>query len=158
MQLGFVWHLRRREVWGNETRVWEFSTPKASLELYRKIPKISPGAYIFQRPFLRGLFLEGLLHGGAYFRNFTVPLFSSEVQWRVIGCSAAQSKCGRENRKIRLPYNFRASIHSRPALLSLVRGERIYETFMIYLKAFPFLTQETCIFHREKHLKPMILP
>ena len=26
---------------------------------YRKIPKISPGAYIFQRTFLRGLFLEG---------------------------------------------------------------------------------------------------
>ena len=26
---------------------------------YRKIPKISPGAYIFQRAFLRGLFLEG---------------------------------------------------------------------------------------------------
>ena len=25
-----------------------------------KIPKMSPGAYIFQRPFLRGLFLEGL--------------------------------------------------------------------------------------------------
>ena len=24
---------------------------------YRKIPNISPGAYIFQRPFLRGLFL-----------------------------------------------------------------------------------------------------
>ena len=33
---------------------------------YRKIPKISPGAYIFQRPFLRGLFLEGLIFGGAY--------------------------------------------------------------------------------------------
>ena len=28
---------------------------------YRKIPKISPGAYIFQRPFLKGLFLEGLI-------------------------------------------------------------------------------------------------
>ena len=28
---------------------------------YHKIPKISPGAYIFQRPFLRGLFLEGLI-------------------------------------------------------------------------------------------------
>ena len=28
---------------------------------YRKIPKISPGAYIFQKPFLRGLFLEGNL-------------------------------------------------------------------------------------------------
>ena len=26
---------------------------------YRKISKISPGAYIFQRPFLRGLFFEG---------------------------------------------------------------------------------------------------
>ena len=33
---------------------------------YRKIPKISPGAYIFQRPFLRGLFLEGLIFAGAY--------------------------------------------------------------------------------------------
>ena len=28
--------------------------------------EISPGAYIFQRPFLRGLFLEGLIFGGAY--------------------------------------------------------------------------------------------
>ena len=29
---------------------------------YRKIPKKSPGAYIFQRPFLRGLYLEGLIY------------------------------------------------------------------------------------------------
>ena len=36
---------------------------------YRKIPKISPGAYIFQRPFLMGLFLEGLIFGGAYLRG-----------------------------------------------------------------------------------------
>ena len=36
---------------------------------YRKIPKISPGAYIFQRPFLRGLFLEGLVFGGAYLQR-----------------------------------------------------------------------------------------
>ena len=36
---------------------------------YRKIPKISPGAYIFQRPFLRGLFLKGLIFGGAYVRR-----------------------------------------------------------------------------------------
>ena len=35
----------------------------------RKIPKISPWAYIFQRPFLRGLFLEGLIFGGAYLRR-----------------------------------------------------------------------------------------
>ena len=63
---------------------------------YRKIPKISPGAYIFSKAlfggpifggayiwrgdltegFLRyrfgGLIFEGLIHGGAYFRNFTV--------------------------------------------------------------------------------------
>ena len=31
------------------------------LPRYRKIPKISPGDYIFQRSFLRGLFLEGLI-------------------------------------------------------------------------------------------------
>ena len=37
-----------------------------SLKNCRKIPKISPGAYIFQRPFLRGLVLEGLILGGAY--------------------------------------------------------------------------------------------
>ena len=36
---------------------------------YRKIPKISSGAYILQRPFLRGLFLEGLIFGGAYLRR-----------------------------------------------------------------------------------------
>ena len=36
---------------------------------YCKIPKISPGAYIFQRPFLRGLFSEGLIFGRAY--NYT---------------------------------------------------------------------------------------
>ena len=37
---------------------------------YRKIPKISPGAYIFQRPFLRGLFLEGIIDGGKFaFQN-----------------------------------------------------------------------------------------
>ena len=33
---------------------------------YRKIPKISPDAYIFQRLFFGGLFLEGLIFGGAY--------------------------------------------------------------------------------------------
>ena len=31
------------------------------LVVYRKIPKISPGAYIFQRPFFRGLSTEGNL-------------------------------------------------------------------------------------------------
>ena len=36
---------------------------------YRKIPKISPRAYIFQRSFSRGLFLEEPIFGGAYLRR-----------------------------------------------------------------------------------------
>ena len=37
---------------------------------YLKIPKICPEAYIFQRPFLRGLYSEGLVHGGKFaFQN-----------------------------------------------------------------------------------------
>ena len=35
-----------------------------SLKKYRQIPKISPGAYIFQRPFFKGL-----IFGGAYIRR-----------------------------------------------------------------------------------------
>ena len=39
-------------------------------QTYRQIPKISPGACIFQRPFLTGLFLEGLIYGGKFaFQN-----------------------------------------------------------------------------------------
>ena len=41
----------------------------SSTTVYRKIPKINLGAYIFQRPFLRGLFLERLIFGGAYLRR-----------------------------------------------------------------------------------------
>ena len=37
--------------------------------MYRKIPTINPGAYIFQKPFLRGLFLEGPIFAGAYVRR-----------------------------------------------------------------------------------------
>ena len=43
-------------------RIWGFR----KLRIYRKIPKISPGAYIFHRPFLRGLFLDGLIYGGKF--------------------------------------------------------------------------------------------
>ena len=38
-------------------------------EKYHKILQISPGAYIFQRPFLRGLYSEGLIFGGAYIQR-----------------------------------------------------------------------------------------
>ena len=44
----------------------DFFLNKNYLSFYCKIPKISPGANIFQRPFLRGLFLKGLIFGGAY--------------------------------------------------------------------------------------------
>ena len=45
----------------------QYLQDSASLKLkYRKIPKTSPAAYISQKPFLRGLFLEGLIFGGAY--------------------------------------------------------------------------------------------
>ena len=41
--------------------------------VYRKIPKVSPRAYIFQRPFLRGLYSEGLIYGGKFaFLNLMV--------------------------------------------------------------------------------------
>ena len=48
---------------------------KGNFKKYRKIPKMTPGAYIFQRPFWRGLFLrglywEGLINGGKFaFQN-----------------------------------------------------------------------------------------
>ena len=46
--------------------VWRYEISLLVLKKYRKSPKISSGACIFQRPFLRGLFLEGHIFGGAY--------------------------------------------------------------------------------------------
>ena len=42
---------------------------KTILFKYRKIPKVSPRAYIFQRPFLGGLLLEGLTFRRAYLQR-----------------------------------------------------------------------------------------
>ena len=39
------------------------------LSNYRKIPKISPRGLNFSKALLRGLFLEGLIFGGAYVRR-----------------------------------------------------------------------------------------
>ena len=55
---------------------------------YRKIPKISPGAYIFQRPFLRGLFLEGPIHGGKFAFQNRVGL---PYKWKEIYCFCLES-------------------------------------------------------------------
>ena len=44
----------------------------------RKIPKISPGAYIFQRPYLRGFLLEGLIFGGGL---STEGNFRFQIDW-----------------------------------------------------------------------------
>ena len=42
-----------------------------------KILKISPRAYIFQRPFLRGLYLEGRFNRGF----FALPVWGAHI-WR----------------------------------------------------------------------------
>ena len=50
-----------------ETKAISFSSGAENiicLLSYSKMPKISPRAYIFQRPFLRGLHLEGRFNGG----------------------------------------------------------------------------------------------
>ena len=59
---------------------------KFRLRIYRKIPRISRGAYIFQRPFMRGLFLEGLIYGGKFaFQNRSgqpYSIFGEAYTWR----------------------------------------------------------------------------
>ena len=54
------------------------STPTMVLKFYRKIPKINPGAYICQKPLLRGLFLDG-----AYIRRglFTEGNLRFKIYW-----------------------------------------------------------------------------
>ena len=48
----------------------QFCRKKGRELRYRKIRKIRPGAYIFQRSFLRGLYWEGLIYGGNFaFQN-----------------------------------------------------------------------------------------
>ena len=42
---------------------------------YRTIPKISPGAYISQSLFLRGLFLEGLNNWAAFKLERNLPFW-----------------------------------------------------------------------------------
>ena len=47
-----------------------FLSKELWLLIYRKIPKITLGAYFFQRPFLRGLYSEWLMYGGKFaFQN-----------------------------------------------------------------------------------------
>ena len=47
-----------------------------------KLPKKSPRAYSFQRPFLGSLFLEGLIFGGAYlWRKICVPKSIRLAPW-----------------------------------------------------------------------------
>ena len=48
---------------------------------YHKILKISPEAYIFQRSFLRGLFLQGLKYGGKNKLSFKI---GQAYTWREI--------------------------------------------------------------------------
>ena len=51
---------------------------------YRKIPKISPWAFIFQRPFLRGLFLEGIIYGGKFsFQNWPGLYWEGNLRFNI---------------------------------------------------------------------------
>ena len=56
--------------------------------MYGKIPKISPGAYIFQRIFLsrayfwRGFIYSGVGGGDAYIRR---EIFASKSAWLILG-------------------------------------------------------------------------
>ena len=50
--------------WISKSKREEHFEISTAADIYRKIPKISPGAYIFQRPFLGGLFLERLNYIG----------------------------------------------------------------------------------------------
>ena len=60
---------RVKQLWESSRDV-DVSLAPFFLNKYRKIPIISLGAYIFQRPFLRSLFLEGLIYGGKFaFQN-----------------------------------------------------------------------------------------
>ena len=61
------------EIVAYQEQAWATTAMTKETRKYRKIPKISPGAYVFQRPFLRGLFIEGLIFGGAYLRR--------EIDW-----------------------------------------------------------------------------
>ena len=58
---------------------------------YRKIPKISPGAYIFQRPFLRDLFLDGLI----YIRRglSTEGKLRFKIDWASLIAGGCQEAC-----------------------------------------------------------------
>ena len=53
----------------NQTCLICYCLEKSNTFNYCKIPKISHGVYIFQRPCLKGLFLEGLVFRGAYARR-----------------------------------------------------------------------------------------
>ena len=57
-------------IFSTQHQVQNYSLQKINFVPLSKIPKISPGAYIFQRPILRGLFLEGLMYRGKFeFQN-----------------------------------------------------------------------------------------
>ena len=61
---------RIQSCWDNAQKTKQNLRAHSHNIAYRKIPKISTGAYIFQRPFLRGLFLERLIYGGKFaFQN-----------------------------------------------------------------------------------------
>ena len=74
---------------------------KGSVNSYCKTPKISSGAYIFQRPFLRGLYSEVLIYRGKFALQSQPGLYNcigSEIclkaySWKEIYVSNLQQVC-----------------------------------------------------------------
>ena len=73
-----IWKIQPRTVLIYQCPV-TYLTIALGWEEYHKIPKISPGAYSFERPFLRGLCTEGNLHlksiGLTFFLEGNLPFF-----------------------------------------------------------------------------------
>ena len=75
------------------TLIWLSSELQHDMKVdlrYRKIPKISPGAYIFQRPFLRGLYSEGLSMEGKFALQNRL---GSSYSWKEINLFCFVSLC-----------------------------------------------------------------
>ena len=92
--------------------------------MYSNIPKISPGAYIFQRPFLRGLFLEGLIFEGAYGKEGNLPFLL---------CVSLYS---RANSKYKPPYIRRGDLTE--GFLHYDFGGAYFRNFTVLMKTISF--------------------
>ena len=89
----YTWRGLFSEFYGNYLAVFVSVACVSMKDSFKQIPSTTPpgGAYIrrgdltegFCVTILGGLYLEGLIHGGAYFRNFTVIASLYSFLWHV---------------------------------------------------------------------------